>query len=141
MSLEDRLPGLLGSARGPTDSPRDVYRRLQLVARLMGAAPAEGPTGPRLMWLADGDEPSCLAIADFASVQIGRDPRCDILLADPRASRRHAEVKRAGSASEIIDLHSGSGTWLNGIRLEAARRLKDGDVIDVQGRALVYFSE
>ena len=51
---------------------------------------------------------------------IGRNPSCDLVLADPTVSRRHAELRRDGDGWVLADLHSSNGTWLNGWRVRRA---------------------
>jgi hypothetical protein len=55
-----------------------------------------------------------LALADGAAVLVGRDPSCDFVLTDPRASRRHLEIARDGVRLRFRDLGSSNGTRLNG---------------------------
>ena len=57
---------------------------------------------------------------------IGRSKECDVQLADPNTSRRHAELRREGSAYWIVDLDSTNGIEVNGRRLKRAK-LEDGD--------------
>ena len=61
-------------------------------------------------------------------VVLGRMSDCDVVLADARASRRHAEIHAAGHGFVISDLGSMNGTLVNGspIREQA---LGDGDEI------------
>jgi ABC transport system ATP-binding/permease protein len=63
-------------------------------------------------------------------VRIGRDPSNEIVIGDdPRASRRHAEVRHLPDGSwELVDLGSHNGTFLNGERVGRAR-LTGGDLI------------
>jgi predicted component of type VI protein secretion system len=61
---------------------------------------------------------------------IGREG-CDIELADPEASRRHAAIRRAGEALLIEDLGSTNGTFVNGERIGAPRRLSEGDEVRI----------
>jgi hypothetical protein len=64
-----------------------------------------------------------------ASATIGR-KGCDIELPDDsEVSRRHALVRREGEALVIQDLGSTNGTFVNGERIEAPRRLVDGDEV------------
>ncbi len=58
------------------------------------------------------------ALAGEGPVQIGRARDCDVCLADPTISRRHASLVRREGRWFLVDL-SRQGTWLNGVRLEA----------------------
>lgn len=60
---------------------------------------------------------------------IGRSPECQVLVADPRVSRRHAMVRRQDGGHYLFDLGSFNGTYLNGMRVTATRQLRGGDVI------------
>ncbi len=53
-------------------------------------------------------------------VRIGRGPENDMVVPDLRVSRRHAELRSAGGAYEIVDLGSRSGTYVNGRRVQRA---------------------
>jgi FHA domain-containing protein len=63
-------------------------------------------------------------------VTIGRLPDCEVPLADPNVSRRHAEVRRDGDTIVVVDLGSTNGTRVNGNGVKE-RRLADGYVITV----------
>jgi pSer/pThr/pTyr-binding forkhead associated (FHA) protein len=67
---------------------------------------------------------------------VGRDAACDLVLADPRASRRHAEVVREGAAWRVRDLGSSNGTFLNGAAVTEAE-LGLGDVLTIGDSELV----
>jgi hypothetical protein len=71
-----------------------------------------------------------LALANGAAVVVGRDPSCDLVLTDPRASRRHLEVARDGVRLRFRDLGSSNGTRLNGA-LVPDGELGLGDVLSV----------
>jgi pSer/pThr/pTyr-binding forkhead associated (FHA) protein len=61
---------------------------------------------------------------------IGREG-CDVNLADPEVSRRHATVRtdeRPGGAA-IADLGSRNGTWVNDRRIDEPTPLHAGDVV------------
>jgi len=62
---------------------------------------------------------------------IGRQEDNAIILADPRVSACHAVIywRAETGAYYIKDLESKEGTYVNGIRLEAPRILRDGDSI------------
>ena len=70
-------------------------------------------------------------------VDIGRLPECDVVLADPNVSRRHAEVRRAGTGFVVVDLGSTNGTKVNGAGVKE-RRLADGDEITVGGTKIRF---
>jgi class 3 adenylate cyclase len=55
----------------------------------------------------------------------------DLTIDDPLISRRHALVRPVDGTVEIEDLGSLNGTWVNGERISAARRLGAGDVVGV----------
>lgn len=61
--------------------------------------------------------------------ELGRDAACEIVLADPRVSRRHARVRVEGDALLIEDLGSTGGTFVNGGRIAQPTRLAPGDVV------------
>lgn len=60
------------------------------------------------------------------AVVIGRMEGCDVILADPGVSRRHAEIRREGDEWVIVDLGSTNGIEINGKRLNR-HRLAHGD--------------
>jgi len=64
---------------------------------------------------------------DRTETVIGRDPRCDIVLAETSASRKHAKIQRGeGGYFEIIDLGSTNGIVVDGERV-SRMTLLDGD--------------
>jgi FhaA, N-terminal domain/FHA domain len=74
---------------------------------------------------------------DKRRVVIGRSKECDIQLADPNASRRHAELRQEGSAYWLIDLDSTNGSQVNG-RRTARAKLEPGDTITIGSTDLVF---
>jgi hypothetical protein len=74
---------------------------------------------------------------DRQSVVIGRSKDCDIRLADPNASRRHAEVRQEGTSYWLVDLDSTNGTTVNGRRQQRAR-LENDDRITIGSTELVF---
>jgi pSer/pThr/pTyr-binding forkhead associated (FHA) protein len=61
---------------------------------------------------------------------IGREG-CDVNLADPEVSRRHAAIQAdVGSGAPVVeDLGSRNGTWVNDRRIEAPTPLRAGDTV------------
>jgi hypothetical protein len=73
-------------------------------------------------------------------VRIGRLPACDIVLADPNVSRKHAEIRRTEDGfggHMVVDLGSTNGTKVNGIPVRS-QRLEHGDEVTVGGTRLRY---
>jgi pyruvate/2-oxoglutarate dehydrogenase complex dihydrolipoamide acyltransferase (E2) component len=63
-----------------------------------------------------------------ADVVIGREG-CDVVLADPEVSRRHAALRMTGQGPAVEDLGSSNGTFVNGERIAGIMVLSDGDVV------------
>jgi len=71
-------------------------------------------------------------VLDQDKFTLGRMPECELAVADPNVSRRHAEVRRGPDNTWLVeDLGSTNGTKVNGLRISGARRLEDGDEITV----------
>jgi hypothetical protein len=77
---------------------------------------------------------------DKHRVVIGRSRDCDIQVADPNVSRRHAEVRREGSAFWLVDLGSTNGIDVNG-RRQARAKLSDGDRVTLGTTEVVFRQE
>lgn len=63
--------------------------------------------------------------------RIGRDPACEIRLADESVSRRHASLRVTDHAVEVSDSGSRNGVRVNGERLYGAATLREGDRVGV----------
>jgi len=71
-------------------------------------------------------------ISCHSVITIGRDKNNNIVLSDLLVSRNHAMVRRLGSGDYyIIDSGSSNGTSLNGARITAPTRLRNGDRIAI----------
>jgi pSer/pThr/pTyr-binding forkhead associated (FHA) protein len=66
-----------------------------------------------------------------AGATIGRGPDNSVRLSDLSVSRRHARVVYRQAAYWLSDVGSMGGTWIDGTKLAAARRLEPGQVIDI----------
>lgn len=71
---------------------------------------------------------------------MGRLPECDLALADPNVSRRHAEIVPDDDTGQFIlrDLGSTNGTRVNGRRVQQPQWLRSGDEITVGATALRF---
>jgi predicted component of type VI protein secretion system len=73
---------------------------------------------------------------------IGRAPECSLSVRDILLSRRHCRIAPSPDdpgAWFVIDLGSKNGTTLNGVRLEGAAKLSDGDEL-LLGRVRMRFN-
>lgn len=80
-----------------------------------------------------------LALPAQGTLVLGRSKRCDLSIASPDASRRHAEIVGAEGGYLLRDLGSTNGTFVNGLRVQE-HRLATGDRIEIGGD-LVTFCE
>ena len=73
-----------------------------------------------------------------AGAEVGRSRDCDIVLEDSSISRRHAEVRPAGSGWTIQDLDSTNGVLVNGVAVHGLQQLHTGDRIEM-GSTEIFF--
>ncbi len=62
---------------------------------------------------------------------IGRSTESNVILTDPRASRRHAMIRQHDDGYHFYDLGSFNGTYIGGNRVTTARRLENGDILRI----------
>jgi pSer/pThr/pTyr-binding forkhead associated (FHA) protein len=78
----------------------------------------------------DGDYAAQYWILDRERMILGREENCEICIPLRQISRQHvAFIREAADRYIIEDLKSKNGTWVNGVKLEGARQLGDGDEI------------
>jgi hypothetical protein len=71
---------------------------------------------------------------------IGRGVECQLSLDDPLVSRRHAAIRVDDDDSAVVeDLGSRNGVYLNGVKLERAEPLSDGDLIRIGSQDICYY--
>jgi hypothetical protein len=100
------------------------------------AAAAPPDREAELVLIEDG-KPSRAFPLSKQRVIIGRLAESDVVLADPGASRRHAEVRRDHGGYVITDLGSTNGTMVNEATI-GERPLEEGDRITI-GRTVLEF--
>src|SRR5271169_2639755 len=95
----------------------------------------EGPSGvpAASIVLADGER----VVLGSDPLTIGRLPESGVVVSDPNASRRHAEIRWTGNEVLLVDLNSTNGTRVNGAPVHE-RVLVDGDQI-VIGTTVLRF--
>ena len=86
-----------------------------------------GNLADNLITLAEGD------------THIGRDPDCDIEVADDFISRHHATIMVAGGGVSVVDEGSRNGTFVNDERIQQ-RRVSAGDHIRVGNHVFKFLS-
>ena len=80
----------------------------------MGVAPKAPP--PELEVRAGNDRGESFVVSGD-SVLVGRGLDCDIVLNDASVSRKHFRLDKTPSGYKMVDLGSGNGTKINGVRL------------------------
>lgn len=133
-----------------------IWRIIRTVSRDMRVHPAQEsfimspvvghaaavPSGGRLVVqespvLVEGDEYP----VDSAPLTVGRGGQNDVAIdGDEFASARHVRFEPRRDGVWVQDLGSTNGTYVNGIRIDGARRLAPGDVVRV-GETDLRFEE
>lgn len=72
------------------------------------------------------------------SLVIGKSTECDIVLADPSVSSKHAKFYQVNQTWLIEDLNSTNGSFVNGLQINEATTLKKGDFIQLGLLQLVF---
>lgn len=72
-------------------------------------------------------------------ITIGREAYNDVVLIDPEASRKHAQISFQAGRYVVEDLGSTNGTFVNGRQILTATTLNRGDVIEVGEMARILF--
>ncbi len=78
------------------------------------------------------EKPSSVLLEDEI-ITLGRDAKCQVVLAQQAVSRAHARISRDGSLFFVEDLGSAYGTQINGSKLPKGEKhlLRNGDVIAI----------
>ena len=114
-----------------------IYRKERAAVPTEAASPVElGVEEPKARITVGGRTHE----VDGKRAVIGRSRECDIQIADPNASRRHAELRREGDGFSIVDLGSTNGLEVNGRRTQRAK-LSDGDRVTIGTTELVFHQE
>jgi sigma-B regulation protein RsbU (phosphoserine phosphatase) len=90
---------------------------------------------PRLLFVC-GEEQRVLRI-EHLPFTIGRRGDKDLVIADARVSRDHAEIVREGEKFVLVDLGSKHGMFVNGDKVQR-RPLERGDQLEFGGRGFAY---
>lgn len=68
--------------------------------------------------------------SDSDFVVFGRDPSCDIVIKNPRCSRRHASVRVVPEGFHLLDMGSSNGVYVLGQKIDDAI-IREGDVFSM----------
>ena len=71
---------------------------------------------------------------------VGRDPSSDLVLNDPKCSRRHAVIEAGGDGVTIRDSGSANGVYVNGRKTDRAR-IRAGDLVKLGDVVLTLLAE
>jgi pSer/pThr/pTyr-binding forkhead associated (FHA) protein len=95
---------------------------LAFVAQAMQSRGVDRTTAVRVV---EGeDQGKTLALTDNARAYVfGRGPDCEMLLADPDASREHLRIVRTDVTVLVEDLGAKNGSWLGGARLPSNQKV------------------
>jgi len=106
----------------------------QMVRDLMGALDKSNP----FFEVLSGPTKGSRAAVPMEGGTIGRGADCVLSLPDKDASRHHAGVQRVGGTVEISDLDSKNGVVVEGEKIEVARALNHGEVVQVGSTRLRF---
>lgn len=68
--------------------------------------------------------------SDNDVVVFGRDPSCDVVIRNPRCSRRHASIRAVPDGFHLLDLGSSNGVYVLGQKVDDAI-ISEGDVFSM----------
>ena len=97
--------------------------------------PRQSASSPLRLDIVEGPESGSSYFLSRPSTIIGRDIEAELVLADPRISRRHAQIQRMGNAFFLEDLNSRNGTLLNGQVFSGRVPLRHSDQIQLGNAA------
>jgi FHA domain/DUF1707 SHOCT-like domain len=80
-------------------------------------------------WLRGWPPALTLPVGPQRRFTIGREPSCDMILADATVSRWHASLQRESAGWLLCDLGSTNGTRLNGWRVSVPMPVRPGDMV------------
>jgi pSer/pThr/pTyr-binding forkhead associated (FHA) protein len=88
--------------------------------------------------IVDGVAPGQSIELGDEALTIGRKPPSDLVLPDPRVSRRHCEVHAWRDEVRVTDLNSTNGTFVDGARVSGTISLRPGGALQVGEHVLEH---
>ncbi len=98
-----------------SDKPTDTQTEADQTVVLDSDQAIAGPV--HVVWRQDGAEQKTTFTESFT---IGRDPGCDVSIADFGVSRLHARISPVDGQWHVEDLDSGNGSFLDSVRIREA---------------------
>lgn len=98
------------------------------------------PPKPTFVLLFNGMEVSRHPLTD-AGLTVGRSKQCEIVISLLGLSRKHARVVPTDDGVVVEDLGSQNGTWVNNQRIEGARTLKHGDLLNFYDYGVLFLED
>jgi hypothetical protein len=133
---EKAKPGAPSEARAKSGGA--TQGSAESTAKLHALAESSVPAPPVRVLRIVGDDKTREIPLTAASFAIGRHPRNDLVLKDPRISSFHCRIEMEGDKYVILDLKSRNGTLLNTARIDRAV-LKPNDIIQLGSTKVSYF--
>ena len=131
-AAEEAVPALQAAPAAqvaPVAEPAPSMAEAAVLARPTISAPAPG-VGLVLRLETERGSRSTFEVTKSGAT-IGRGPESTIQLADLSVSRKHARITYKQGAYWLSDLGSMGGTWVDGTKLAAPRRVATGQTIDI----------
>jgi hypothetical protein len=136
---------LVRGAKAPEGAPPSeispgqtmVYKAIEVPPEALPEEPAEPEVRERVVLLVDGKRHELDA---GRTLVIGRSKECDVQLADPNVSRRHAELRPENGGYTLVDLDSTNGVEHAGKRVKTLP-LEDGTHFTVGSTEIVFSRE
>ena len=103
-----------------------------------GEAEPSGPAPLYVLRVATGKDTGKSLVLDWNArprVLVGQSRVCDLVLSDPRVSRRHLALSPDGHRVRVTDLGATNGTRIGGVRMIEAL-LNGGEVVDLGDSSL-----
>ena len=101
------------------------------------STPSEDGRPPARLFVAEGANAGTAAAIDTGSFALGRDPACDLVLADGQASKQHCRIEWADGAYRIVDSNSSYGTKVNEEAVRS-RELGNFDRISIGASVIIF---
>jgi len=122
----------------PPDDP--ITEQTDRITQLESRPPVLHARDRAILLRMDGVHAGQVMALDEAKATIGRHPSNDIIIDDSGVSRHHAEIINDGDSIRLIDKNARNGTVVQGVRVQGAVELNDGDFIQFGPRVGFRYS-